>query len=64
MVKSALDYAREALDAISPSPTDSSHANDDELFDAFIALLNQGNEEMAVMVYAGILPIPEHLTDD
>jgi hypothetical protein len=35
---------------------------DDELFAAFIALLDEGNEEMAVMVYAGILPIPEPLT--
>jgi hypothetical protein len=43
-------------------PTDSSHANDDERFDAFITLLNEGNEEMAVMVYAGILPIPEGMT--
>jgi hypothetical protein len=58
------------MDKSTPQPTDSSHANDDELFDAFTALLNssqasnEGNEEMAVMVYAGILPIPEHLTDD
>jgi hypothetical protein len=35
----------------------------DERFDAFIALLNEGNEEMAVMVYAGVAPIPEHLRD-
>jgi hypothetical protein len=49
-------------------PTDSSQANDDERFDAFIALLNsspasnEGNEEMAVMVYCEASPLPEPLT--
>jgi hypothetical protein len=50
------------MDKPTPRPNDSSQANDDELFDAFITLLDEGNEEMAVMVYAGILPIPEPLT--
>jgi hypothetical protein len=50
------------MDKSTPQPTDSSHANDGELFDAFAAILNEGNEEMAVMVYGGILSIPEHLT--
>jgi hypothetical protein len=57
--------AREAqrMVEITQEPTD------DARFDAFIALLasheavNEGNEEMAVMVYAGVLPIPEHPTD-
>jgi hypothetical protein len=51
------------MDKPAPQATDSSHANDDELFTAFITLLNEGNEEMAVMVYAGVVPIPEQLTD-
>jgi hypothetical protein len=50
------------MDKPTPQATDSSPANDNERFDAFIALLNEGNEEMAVMVYAGVLPIPEPLT--
>jgi hypothetical protein len=36
--------------------------NDDELFAAFITLLDEGNEEMAVMVCCEALPVPEPQT--
>jgi hypothetical protein len=67
MIKSALDYAREALgpdgpvDAITRSVKET-EPTDNERFDAFIALLNEGDEEMACLVYAGVIPIPDHLT--
>jgi hypothetical protein len=44
-------------------------ANDDELFAAFITLLNssqasnEGNEEMAVMVYCEVSPLPDTLRE-
>jgi hypothetical protein len=47
---------RKRTEVVKHEPTD------DELFDAFIDLLNEGNEEMAVMVYCGVLPIPEAVT--
>ena len=51
------------------STYDTREPSDEERFDAFLALfasheaVNEGTEEMAVMVYAGVLPIPERLTD-
>jgi hypothetical protein len=55
--RKALRMVEAALNAIIQEPTSS--PSDDELFDAFTALLNEGNEDMAVMVYAGVFPVPE-----
>jgi hypothetical protein len=35
--------------------------SDDELFEAFHAILTEGNEELACLVYAGVVEIPDHL---